>query len=341
MPVMPLNQESYVDELASNLVIAAMGPDDLFVHDRVAGVVPVQKQTGLYMSIVEDDFFRTSAAVVGPDAPAPEVGFHYNPNNRYDCWMRRIKTRISKETLVNASNVIDPVRDASRLLARQMKYRKELDFLGSYVRPGVWTGFAGIDGTVVQDFDVSNAQSVSNPRGYSKGQWNLPSSQPILDIQYLQDEAMARTSYKPKTLLLSKDVASCLKNHPSILERIQYSQKGIITWDLIAEVFEVDEIIVMEAVFNSAQEGQLKQMGFMSKNCALLLYKSPAPAINEPSSIYCFSWTGNPDANGLSGVVTTWFDNDRRSTVYEAAAGYDFKVTGSDFGIYLKNVLAY
>lgn len=340
MPVMPLNNEIYVDELASNILISNMQPDNVFVHDRVAGKVTVQKQSGLYFSIPSDPFFRTGAQIVGPDAEAPEVEYHINPNNRYDCLVRRVRTRVSNETLANAAAPLDPVRDAARLLSRNMKYRKELDFLGSYVRPGVWTGFSGIDGTVVQDFDCANVQSQGNTAGYSKGQWNLASSDPILDVQYLQDTMMSRTGYKPNVMLLSKDVASALKNHPSILERIKYSQKGVITWDLVAELFDLDEIVVMEAVLNSAQEGQLKQMGFMSKNCALLMYRTATPALMEPSAVYCFEWA-YPGANGLTGVVSQYFLPQNRSTVYEAAAGYDFKVVASDFGIYLKNVLAY
>lgn len=331
MSMSPLQNETYVDQLSSNILVANMQPDSVFVHDRVFATVNVPLPTGLYFSMPDDAWFRSGAQETGPDAEAPTVEYHVNPDNRYQCKVVRVKVNLSAETISTYQAPLDPQRDASRLLARNIKIKKELDFNRQYFQPGVWTGFRGA-ANVVQDFDCSQA--------YSKGQWNLASSDPILDIQYCQDFMMSRTGYKPNVLLLSKDVWSALKNHPTIIERFKYTQAGILTTQLIAAALDVDEIVVAEAVLNSAQEGQAKVMGFMSKNCALLCYRTKSPAILEPSAAYQFAWTGYPGANGLTGVVTQYWKPEIRSTVMEACSSYDFKVVSSDFGVFLSNVLS-
>ena len=49
---------------------------------------------------------------------------------------------------------------------------------------------------------------------------------------------------KPNYIILSPDVFYVLKNHDAIMDRIKYTQKGIITLDWIASLFEVDNVYI-------------------------------------------------------------------------------------------------
>lgn len=334
MPLSPLQSEVYVDQLATNILVAAMGPDNTFVHDRIFATVPVQRPSGLYFKYPTDNWFRSSAAITGPSAESPTTEYHIG-QDRYDCEVMRLKTPISEDIAVMYQAPADAKRDSTALLARQMKIAKEIAFNDAFIKSGIWTGF-NYKG-IVSDFDCS--QTVQNG-GYSQGQWQSPSSNPILDLQLAQDTMQAMTAYKGGTLMVSKDVDSALKNHPVLIERIKYTQAAFITEELIARALGVDEYIVLQTVINSAQEGQLKSMGFMQRNCALLVFKQPTPAILAPSAGYTFSYVGDPRVGGLPGVVTSWYEPRIRSTMIEASTGFAFKMVASDFGIYFKNVLA-
>lgn len=334
MPLSPLQSEVYVEQLASNILVAALGPDEIFVHDRIFATVPVQRPSGLYFKYPTDQWFRSSAKVTGPSAESPTTEYHIG-QDRYDCEVMRLKTPISEDIAVMYQAPADAKRDSTALLARQMKIAKEIAFNNAYIQPGIWTGF-NYKG-IISDFDVS--QTVQNG-GYSQGQWQSPSSNPLLDLQLAQDTMQSMTGYKGGTLLVSKDVDSALKQHPVLIDRIKYTQAGFVTEELIARALGVAEYVVLESVVNSAQEGQIKQMGFMSRNCALLVYKEPAPAILRPSAGYCFSYVGDPRVGGLPGVVTSWYEPRIRSTMLEASTGFAFKMVASDFGIFFKNVLA-
>src|SRR6266487_6228331 len=68
-------------------------------------------------------------------------------------------------------------------------------------------------------------------------------SDPIADVKLAVDTVKkaivaTNTSASNKlTLVLGYDAYSVLRNHPQILERVKYSQLGVLTADLLAQVF--------------------------------------------------------------------------------------------------------
>ena len=77
-----------------------------------------------------------------------------------------------------------------------------------------------------------------------------------------------------------------------ILDRIKYTQKGIVTVDLLATLFEVENVYVAWSVVNSAAKGADANVDFIMGKHALLCYSNPRPALRKPSAGYIFAWTG-------------------------------------------------
>ncbi len=94
-----------------------------------------------------------------------------------------------------------------------------------------------------------------------------------------------------------------LKNHDEFLQRFKYSQKGVITADMIASVLAPPnqpesadggdfKVLVAAASYNTAAEGQNDSMSFIADaKDALLCYANPTPSIMQPSAGYVFTWT--------------------------------------------------
>ncbi len=76
-------------------------------------------------------------------------------------------------------------------------------------------------------------------------------SNPIGVIEDGKEAIRAATAQYPNTMLIGASAFKTLKNHPQLLDRIKYSMKGIITTDLMKEVFEINNIVVGRAVYSS------------------------------------------------------------------------------------------
>lgn len=330
MAIAPDRYSVHVDRPNTQILIANMQPDDVYIHDRVFAPVQVPKQSDLYFSMPSDAWFRSNAQVRAPATETPGVVYSVNPNNRYDCKVYGVHIDLDDQTIANYDAPLDPQRDASRLLAKHIKLRKEIDWVQRYFQMGVWTGFRGAGGAQ-SDFDCTQA--------YSHGQWDLPNSNPIADVDYMMSFFMSQTGYKPNVLVLARNVYTALRNNPAVYGRYTGVVPQFVDQDMLTKALGVEEIIICESVLNNAQEGKAKQMGFMLSNTFLLCYRPKTPALLEPSAGYTFEWTGYPGAQGLTAVVRNYRLEHLRATRIEAEAAYDFKIVSSDMGILGKNVL--
>jgi hypothetical protein len=55
------------------------------------------------------------------------------------------------------------------------------------------------------------------------------------------------TGFAPNILVIGPHVLQALRNHPEILDRIKYTERGIVTEDLIASLLGVEKILVSYA----------------------------------------------------------------------------------------------
>jgi len=79
--------------------------------------------------------------------------------------------------------------------------------------------------------------------------WSNPSSNPIQDIKNAIKTIRQNIGIKPNTLFLSASAFEALRDHRSLKELIKYSMKGILTEELIGEIFSIPKVIVGESVY--------------------------------------------------------------------------------------------
>ena len=119
--------------------------------------------------------------------------------------------------------------------------------------------------------------------------WSTPAtSDPITDIENGKKAIHAVIFKRPNVLLLGQSVYDVLKHHPDILERIKYVQKGVITAELLASVFEVEKVIIGAAGYNTAKEGKTASYSYLWGKNAILAYVEPRPGIKKFSLGYTF-----------------------------------------------------
>lgn len=106
----------------------------------------------------------------------------------------------------------------------------------------------------------------------------------------------ASGGYEPNTLILGYEVYQALKTHPQIKDATKYTSADSITREMIARQCEVDRVLVMGGVLNSAQKGQTENNAFIGGDDALLCYVNPnEPAISEDenTAMLTMVWIGN------------------------------------------------
>jgi hypothetical protein len=113
-------------------------------------------------------------------------------------------------------------------------------------------------------------------------------SDPIGDIETGKDAIHAVIFREPNVLLLGKAVYDKLKHHPALLDRIKYVQKGVVTPELMASVFEIEKVIVGKAGYNTAKEGKPESLSYLWGKNAILAYVEPKPGVKKFSLGYTF-----------------------------------------------------
>ena len=149
------------------------------------------------------------------------------------------------------------------------------------------------------------------------------------------------TGSRPNKLILGRRVYDALRQHPDLLDRIKFTQRGIITTDLIAALFDVDQVLVCNAIQNSALKGQSEDMSFIQSNGALLAYTAAAPGLKKATAGYTFTWTGLMGTNALGGRINRipmpqlGIGTER----IEGELAYDMKVVAADMGAFFDNIV--
>lgn len=81
-------------------------------------------------------------------------------------------------------------------------------------------------------------------------QWSdYNNSDPLANVETGRNTVRAAIAKLPNVIVMGYSTFSVLKFHPKLLELIKYTQKGVVTMDLMAELFEVDRVVVGKAIW--------------------------------------------------------------------------------------------
>jgi hypothetical protein len=123
---------------------------------------------------------------------------------------------------------------------------------------------------------TSTANLTQNTTLSGTSQWSdFSNSDPIKDVRTGMQTVHSAIHKQPNTLVMGKQVWDKLIDHPAFIERVKYSQLGVMTTDLMARILEVDRIIVGKAGKNTATEGQTDSMSYIWGKDAFLAYIAP------------------------------------------------------------------
>jgi hypothetical protein len=316
----PTRSDVHVNRPLTNISIAYIQNSADFIADKVFPVVPVAKQADRYFVYDKDYWFRTQAEKRGPGSESAGSGFHVDNTPSYFADVYAHHMDVSDQVRTNADDPLNMDRDATMFVTQNLILKREKIFMGRYMKTGVWTGAGG-------DFTPAV-------------KWDASGSNPMLDIDLLKASIKASTGFLPNTLVVSNDVFFALRNNAVVLDRIKYTQRGIITEELLAALFGVQKFLVASAVLNSAQEGVAGSYNYLTNKSFLLTYSNAAPSILQPSAGYVFSWQGLFGAGAQGNRIKTFRMEHLESDRIEGEMSFDMKLVGADLGVYGNAVIS-
>lgn len=324
---MPKMQDAHIDRAMTNISVAYLQDASAFIADKVFPIVPVRRQSDVFYVYNKGDFMRDEAQVRGAGTESAGGDYGVAASDPYHCRKHAFHYDVTEEERANYDEPLNADTDATEFVSQKMLIRREMEWASKFFKTGVW-------GT-----EITGAES--NPSSGQAIKWNLATSNPILDITNAAVKMASETGYRPNTLVLSPFAFNALKNHEDILDRIKYTQKGIVTTDLLATLFEVQHVYVAWSVVNSAAKGATDSVSFIMGKHALLCYANPSPALRKPSAGYIFAWTGLEGAGAYGNrIVRLPMDVLGLGTErIEGEIAFDAKKICGDLGVFFKDIV--
>ena len=224
----------------------------------------------------------------------------------------------------------DPRQQRARAIAEQANIHQDRLFANAFFKPGVW----GNEWTGVDDTSTTDKQFIK----FSNG-----NSDPIKFIADRKLDMQRETGRTPNKIAIGADVFNALRIHEAILERVKYggatANPAQVTKNVLAQLFEVDELVVMMSIHNAAKQGADAAMDFIGDSKGLLLaYASASPSVDEPSAGYIFSWDMLGDGNILP-ILHHDPVGATHAEYIEGLMACDMRKTADDLAVYCKEVV--
>ena len=337
MPLLTPSQV-HIDQPLSNLTLAYVQEQTNFIADKVFPTVGVQRQSDKYY--IYDRANMNRAGDVQKLAPRTEVnriGMAIS-NDSYFSDVYGLGMDFDEQTLANEDAMLDIRSAGATTLVNRLLIHREEQFASTFFAPSVW----GTEYTGVANADNDTAVEVT--------QWSdYVNSTPIVDVTIARRTMQLKSGgFKPNTMVVGKEVRDILINHPTILARLNggatVTNTALITDAKLAEIFEVENFYVMEAVKNTGKEGLAESNSFIGGKFALLVHTPRSAGLMTPAAGLTFAWNNIPGVSNL-GVTVESFSDDalKRQQVAEhiqVKMSYDMKVVGADLGVFFNTVVA-
>lgn len=317
----------------SNMSMAFFGNPSDYVATKIFPICPVATSTGFYYVFNKGDLARDNVARKPKFGKVAPMQFGHT-DETYKCYVDQIIVGIDQIGALNyqRSGVpasIDPRRAKTRAITEQLLLHLDILFAKNFFKTGVW------------DNEFEGIASGSAPGAKQFIKFSDANSDPIAFVDARKREIKLSGRRTPNKMVLGYDTFNALKEHPDLLERVKYTgstaNPAQVTEHVLSELFGVEELLVLDATYNAAEEGQPDNMQFICEPDGMLLtYVTKTPQLDEPSAGYIFTWDMLGNGNYMA---TDQFEGEggTHSEFMEGLLSTDMRKTCDDLACYCKH----
>jgi len=339
--IQPGRGDVHVDRPLTNLSLGFLQDQDMFVADKVFPNIPVGNRSDEYFTYDRGEFNRDEMEERAPGTQSAGSGYTIGTDN-YSAKVYAFHKDIHDQVRNNADPAISLEREATDFVTHKALIKRENLWVTNYFTAGdpgdTWTFDVDGDGTPsAGSFDPTDA--ANNQKQF----WNVASSTPIEDVREGKRFVQSITGFRPNVMTVGRGVFDALLDHPDIVGRIdrgQTSGTALVARQTLAALFELDEILIMDAIQNTANKGATNAHTFIGGDNALLSYRPPAPGLMTPSAGYTFSWTGHLGATSAGSRIKRFRMEAEASDRVEIEMAFDQKLVSADLGYFFGGMLS-
>lgn len=298
-------------------------------HRRIFPICPVDLPSGHYYEFSKADLARDNVQLKPPYGAVSPAVMGIRENN-YSCKVHQVLLGIDEIMnlpYARTNAAVDARRVKVRTITEQINLHLEVEFAQKFFNSSAWSN------TWTGAANANNAQ-----KKFKK--FSDASVDPAKFIDERATEIRRNGRRKPNKLALGMDVFAALKNNPAILDRVKYTgstaNPAYINENILAQIFGIESVVVLDATYNSAQIGAAENMQFAcDAKSALLLYAPQNPTIEDASAGYLFTW----NISGRDLIAISEYDGQAatHTRFIEGLTAYDFRKTSDDLAIFLKD----
>lgn len=164
-------------------------------------------------------------------------------------------------------------------------------------------------------------------------QWSdYANSDPFTDIELGISTIKSGAMITPNVFAIGYEVWAKLRHHPDLLGRLSVASIRVLTPQLLADLIGVEKVLIGDALYNTADEGQTASMSYVWGKHALLAYVRPQPKIKSISLGYTLQVA---DAR----YVDRWDEPWNKAEFVRANDYYESKLVAAEAGYLIKSAV--
>lgn len=262
---MPVVSQVKYDPVLTNISIQFQPAQGGYLADKIMPPVPVMKESAIYW-VYDKSRFNIPESARAPRSEYNKIDWSATTDN-YLAKEYGLEGEIDDEERENASAPLDLDVDTTEIVTDAVLNNREKRVADTVLSTTVVTQNTTLAG-VNQWSDISGTSS------------------PLTVAKTARTTIFDATGYRPNKLAMGYKVFEALKLHPEILDRIKYSERGVVTEELLAELFEVDEVFIGGVLRKTSKEGQTDTIADVWGRDALFFYAEARPSLKRASFGY-------------------------------------------------------
>lgn len=328
---MPFNvAEFHLDTYATNYVLgyAMANPRDTLA-ERVFTTIPTPVATGKFKRLDKGSWYRTNVeerALGGEN----KLAYYDTTDGVFLTREYGLKHRIDDRVMANNNSPLDLSRTAAMYLMGQHQIHKDGYLASKFFTTGVWgTDIVGVS---------------SGPTGTQILQFDQSGSKPIQVIRKYRRAIHKSTGRRPNVLALGADVYDTLLDHADIVGRLSDNSDRIVNEQKLASIFEVDDVVVADPVYNAAAEGLTTSMQYIVNSKVMWLGHRAPLATTDGTAVTAgaiYPWTGLiPGTNGDGMAILRRRYEAAYSWEWDSRYAWDMQTMAPDLAVFFSSVVA-
>lgn len=281
-----------------------------FVGPSLFPQVPIKKQSDKYGIFDRENFKLEAHTVRAPGTIANEIpGLRWSTDTYYAS-ERALQIPVTDEERENVDPPLQPEIDGTNLVTQRLLMAREYKMMQLATTAG----------------NYASANTVALTSGSTD--WaTYATSDPVGDIRKGVRQIHSLLFMPPNIAVIPYRVLSWMEDHPDFIERIKYSERAILTQDIIAAIIGISNVKVPGVGYSAAGTGvpvTTSTVSYMWPKSVILAYVPPSAGLRQVSFGYEFVWP----IGGQQMVVDRWREEPRVSDIIRVRRRYDIKLTG-------------